>query len=451
MSTLPRQGAWAFVDQVLSSGTNFVPSLLLARELGPAGFGGFSLAFLTWFGALGLLRNAIMQPYTLAAASLEGPEWRDITRNASGMVLIAGGTVGGVFVVISVIIGISSGVGQAFLVVGLLAPGLALQEFWRVASFAAQRARTATANDGIWALGQLAAFALVLSTGKVTVAGGLIAWGAPAWVAAGFGIRQLSVMPRVNRSAIRWARKWMSLGSWFTATNLTFTLGYLAIAIIIAADIGSAGLGLFRAVQQNLFGPVQLLTIGAESVFLPHLVRTIKRTRASGLRDSALYSLMIAGATAVYGVVLLFVAHTVLSKVFGTAFTAATVLVLPMLVAFSLDAISDGAELLLRAYAMGSRVFVAQLAATSARITAVAVLVGVDGLSGAGWGLVIGGGVSAAALWIQVALATVHKRLRVTTDEYEPLWWLLTEPTASLQMHRPSSTSSGERETPMWR
>ena len=60
------------------------------------------------------------------------------------------------------IVGVSSSLGQAFLAVAVLAPGLALQEFWRVASFAAQRARTAAANDLFWAIGQVAAFAFVL-------------------------------------------------------------------------------------------------------------------------------------------------------------------------------------------------------------------------------------------------------------------------------------------------
>ena len=90
LSSLRRQGAWAVVDQVLSSGTNFVPALGFPRELGPAGFGAFSLAFLAWFGALSTFRSGLMQPYTLAAASLEGAEWRDITSQASGVVVFGG-------------------------------------------------------------------------------------------------------------------------------------------------------------------------------------------------------------------------------------------------------------------------------------------------------------------------------------------------------------------------
>ena len=143
LSTLRRQGAWAVGDQVLSSGTNFVPALFLARRLGPAGFGAFSLAYLSWFGALQFLRSALMRPYTLEAASLEGDEWKGITSHASGAVLVGGTAVGGIFAIVALIVGLSSDLGQALLAIAVLAPGLALQEFWRVASFAAQRARTA--------------------------------------------------------------------------------------------------------------------------------------------------------------------------------------------------------------------------------------------------------------------------------------------------------------------
>ncbi len=71
---LSRQGTWAVVDQVFSSGTNFIPSLVLARILGPQNYGTFSLAFLAWFLALSVIRSALMQPYTLAAAPLEPSE-----------------------------------------------------------------------------------------------------------------------------------------------------------------------------------------------------------------------------------------------------------------------------------------------------------------------------------------------------------------------------------------
>ena len=68
--------------------------------------------------------------------------------------------------------------------------------------------------------------------------------------------------------------------------------------------------------------------------------------------------------------------------------------------------------MLLRARAKGGRLLVAQVASTSARVAAVAVLVSVAGLRGAGWGLVIGSGVAAFVFWTQVALMSAREPKR---------------------------------------
>ena len=90
---------WAVTDQVFSSGTNFVPSLLLARLLGPAAYGTFSVAFLAWFLTLSVIGSAFMQSYTIAASSLAPSEWRELTSRASGLVVTAGVAAGTIFAV----------------------------------------------------------------------------------------------------------------------------------------------------------------------------------------------------------------------------------------------------------------------------------------------------------------------------------------------------------------
>ncbi len=377
----------------------------MARVLGPRNYGTFSLAFLAWFGALAVVRAALMQPFTLAASATEGEDWRDVTRCASGAVVLAGTAWGVVFLIVGAVIGPSSDLGRSFLVIALLAPGLALQEFWRVASFSASRARTATANDGYWAIGQVIAFGILLPSGRATAPLCLLAWGAGAWLAAALGVLQLSVMPKMNLAAIRWARRWARLGAWFTLASGSFSLSMYGIAIIIAAEFQRAAVGLFRIVQL-LFGPVQLLTIAGESVFMPHLVRVVKTTSATGLGLVVRYSLLMATLVAVYGLALLVVAHFVLVTFFGAAFAGAGALVLPMLISYAIDAASSGADAHLTVREMGPRIVFVQLVAGAARVGAVVVLASVDGLRGAVWGLVVGSVVCAITYWGQVALTS---------------------------------------------
>jgi len=400
------------VDQIFSSGTNFVPSLILARLLGPENYGTFSLAFLAWFLALSVIRSALMQPYTLAASPLDQAEWRQLTSRASGVVLLAGLAATVVFVVAGVVVGISSELGRCLAAVALLAPGLALQEFWRAASFASRRAKTAAANDFYWAVGQTVAFAIVFLTAHITAAESIIAWGAGAWLAAALGLVQLSVKPCIDRASLGLARQWLRVGVWFTGANASFSAGLLAVAAIVAAEVGNHDLGLFRMVQGNLFGPVQLVLIAVQSVYLPHMVRSVRSDHGSGLGAAFRFSAAIAVAVAVYGSVLKLVAPAVLGRVFGSAFVPAAALVLPMMVAFTVDAAGEGAAVLLRAKAHGRGLLTAQVAAAMTRIGAVFVLVRADGIIGAAWGLAIGSAVSTILLWILVTGLTPGQRQR---------------------------------------
>ncbi len=288
--SLKHEGAWALADQVLSSGTNFVPSLVLARVLGPANYGTFSLAFLAWFLVLAVIKCAFMQPYTLAAATLEPSEWIELTSRVSGVIVMAGVAATAMFAIAGVIVGPSFELGRTFLAVAVVAPGLALQEFWRQASFSSWRARTAAANDFYWAVGQTVVFAIILLTTRITAAEGLLAWGAGAWFAAGLGAAQLSVRPRLGRVTLQSARQSLGVGAWFTGANVTFSAGLFGVAAIVAAKAGSRDLGLFNMVRANLFGPVQLMLIGLESIFLPHMVRSIRNVATARLREALRYS-----------------------------------------------------------------------------------------------------------------------------------------------------------------
>jgi len=120
-------------------------------------------------------------------------------------------------------------------------------------------------------LGQTLAFVIVLLTTHITAAESLIAWGAGA-----LGAVQLSVKPHFGRVTLQSAREMVRVGAWFTGANVIFSAGLFGVAAIVAAEVGSRGLGLFRMVQGNMFGPVQLMMVAAEMVFFPHLVRRIR-------------------------------------------------------------------------------------------------------------------------------------------------------------------------------
>ena len=108
----------------------------------------------------------------------------------------------------------------------------------------------------------------------------------------------------MSRTTAHTARELVRVGGWFSGANGIFSAGMFGVAAIVAVVAGNHDLGLFRMVQGNLFGPVQIVIIAAESVFMPHLVHAIRATSISGLRESLYYSLLITAAVGAYGLTL---------------------------------------------------------------------------------------------------------------------------------------------------
>ena len=243
------------------------------------------------------------------------------------------------------------------------------------------------------------AFIAVLLTTRVTAAESLLAWGAGAWLAAALGLWQLSVKPHIDRGSFSLARQWLRVGKWFTGAIVSFSAGLLGVAAIVAVEAGNHGLGLFRMVQGNLFGPVQLVLIAVQGVFLPHMVRAVRSERSRGMGAALRFSTGIAVTVAIYGAVLRLVAPVLLTHVFGRGFAPAVALVLPMLAAFTIDASGEGAAVLLRAAARGRALLISQVASAITRMLAVVFLVRAYGIVGAGWGFAAGSAVSTILLW----------------------------------------------------
>ena len=118
--------------------TNFVVGVFVARELGVAAFGIFSLAWVTYGVVLNVSRGLATDPLVVrfsGVSELPGgrrPHARRVPRSPSAppSALVSGGRprLGGTL-------------GPAFVGLAVVAPGLLLQDSWRFAFFAAARAQ----------------------------------------------------------------------------------------------------------------------------------------------------------------------------------------------------------------------------------------------------------------------------------------------------------------------
>ena len=137
------RAGWGVADQALSSLTNFAVGLFVARELGPAGFGAFSLASRPtssrstphggWPPTRSPSASATSQPGPGARPPPPRPPRPRSGRSGLGCVVAAAL--------------LDGAVRSAFLSLGLVLPGLLLQDSRRYVFFAARRGRDAFLND----------------------------------------------------------------------------------------------------------------------------------------------------------------------------------------------------------------------------------------------------------------------------------------------------------------
>ena len=189
---------WGLADQLLSSATNFLLAVLVARTVGPRDLGAFSVAYATFTFSLGAVRAIAGELLVVRHSAVSADEWREGVTRSAGTALIAGVVVG----VGSLIAG--AGAGEPFRtvlsIVGLSLPFLLVQDVWRFAFFARGRGSAAFLNDVVWAVVMFAAFALLRHYDVSSV----------AWAHARVGERRL---PCGNRRGIP-ARRFFPAARW---------------------------------------------------------------------------------------------------------------------------------------------------------------------------------------------------------------------------------------------
>jgi O-antigen/teichoic acid export membrane protein len=270
-----RSFGWGIADQVLSSATNFLMGLLVARTVGPAEFGAFALAYATYTLTLGGNRALALEPLTVRYSAAPPRQSMVAIAAATGTSLVLGIIVG--FISLIVAACTAGTLRMAFAVLGLALPGLLVQDAWRFSFFSVGRGEQAFWNDFVWAMILLPAAVFVIVTGRASISTLMAAWAIAGWIAAGVGLAQARVAPRPN-----WAVKWIldqrDLASRFFAEFVISTGGNQLSFFLIATLTTLAEVGRLRA-GQVLLGPLNILFLGAGLVAVAETARFVAHAR----------------------------------------------------------------------------------------------------------------------------------------------------------------------------
>jgi O-antigen/teichoic acid export membrane protein len=375
-----RRTAWGVGDQGLSSLTNFVLAIVLARNLDLDAFGAASLGFAAYTIALSVSRAAASEPFTVRHSGIGVAEWRSAAARSVGVALLAGVAAGVLMVLGGAAFAWLGGtgvlVGLVFVATGITLPGLLLQDAWRLVLFADGRAREAFLNDLIWAIALVVTLGVVILSGADEAWHFVLAWGLAGGIAGLAGIVQTRVRPAPGQ-ARTWWREHRDLIGRFVVEALVLS-SVSQSRIIVVSAFGGLALGGAIRLGQVVLNAVHPITQGMSLTVVPEAVATARRSIAELDRQLLRATAIFAGTPLVWGIVVWVLPVDLLTSIFGESWPVARATVPGMTLVFIAAGLVSGALVGLRATAAASHSMRARL------ITAVFVLVGavVGGLTG---------------------------------------------------------------------
>ncbi len=325
-------------DQMLSALSNVVLSILVARSVDAAGFGSFSIAFLIYGMAFAAMKSLVGQPLQIKFSAAPPDELRERMSQGAGttltvsVVIALGVALGG--------LGAGAATGEALLALAVWLPSLLVQDYCRMAFFAAGRPWSAALIDGIWAVVQFGLLAVLLLNGSHSLTLLIGAWGLGATVSAVVGLLLLRVSLRVSRT-FTWMREQANLSRYLLAEYI-LGLGAVQVGILLIALITSeADVGAIRAAQV-LLGPLGIVATAAFQFTVPEIARRIDWPAKRLQLFAALVSGGLLFVHLIYVTALLAMPPEWGTALFGDSWHGAALVLLPMCLSACFSCMANG-------------------------------------------------------------------------------------------------------------
>ncbi|WP_432156234.1 hypothetical protein [Streptomyces sp. bgisy153] len=396
--------SWGLADQAASSMSNFAVGIYVARSLGVAAFGVFSLAWVTYGVVLNVARGLATDPLVVRFSGVSDASWRGAVARATGTAIGVGGVVGAACLVTGLLLG--GRVGPAFACLGVMLPGLLLQDAWRFSFFAADAGRKAFVNDVVWGVALVPALVLAARVG--TVAAFVLAWGASATVAAGYGYVQSGIRPRAAE-ARGWLREQRDLGYRYLVENVSLSGASQVRAYGLGAIAGVGAVGAVRGAEL-LLGPFLAVLMGLSLVTVPEAARVLRQAPHRLGRFCLLLGGGQAAAALVWGGALLLMPDRLGEFGLGDVWHSASRLIVPVTLGVAGAGLGTGAAAGLRALGAARRSLRCQLFASACYVGGGLGGAALAGTAGSAWGVAAATVGGSAVWWLHLRSALRERR-----------------------------------------
>ncbi|WP_327318815.1 hypothetical protein [Streptomyces sp. NBC_01235] len=391
--------SWGLADQAASSISNFAVGIYVARSLGVTAFGVFSLAWVTYGVVLNVSRGLATDPLMVRFSGAPDASWRGAVARSSGTALGVGTAIG----VPCLLAGLALGgrVGPAFACLGVMLPGLLLQDAWRFSFFAAGAGRKAFVNDLVWGVALVPAMVVAAHVGSV--AAFVLAWGASAAVAAAYGCLQSGIRPRMT-GARGWLREQRDLGYRYLVENVSLSGASQLRAYGLGALVGVGAVGAVRGAEL-LMGPFLAVLMGLSLVTVPEAARVLRQAP----HRLGAFCLLLGGGQAtgalLWGGALLLTPDRLGELVLGGVWHSAAQLIMPITLSVAGAGLGTGAAAGLRALGAARRSLRCQLFASACYVGGGLGGAAVAGTVGSAWGVAAATVSGSAVWWLQLRSA----------------------------------------------
>lgn len=394
VSRLVRAHALAVADQVLSSVSNVLVVVVVARSAAPQGFGAFALAYAVLLTVVSVNRVWLGNRISLCTGDAQA---RETTARLVGGHLATAPVLAGGVLVGCVVLGAELPVSVA---IAVATPVVCMQDLVRFGAVSGGRTTAAVTSDAVWTAVLVVALLVLPPTGpEVAVA----VWAAGALAALVAGALVLRIRPAVS-DGLRELRRRDALGGSMVYGRLVTAGASLTVVAAVGALIGAEAVGALRAAS-TLMGPLNGVFALVALVVTPVVVR---RPRSDDLRACGAVALGLLVLVVLLGGLLLLVPDAAGRVLLGDSWPAART-VLPWTV-LEYAVLSAATALLLAARVRGdaAAVFVQQ---TVLGVTTV--LAGVLAAAVLGEARWVAAGLAVAGLAATVAGASVLASRRV--------------------------------------
>jgi O-antigen/teichoic acid export membrane protein len=309
------------VDQVLSSGTQLLLIVLVARQSDAATFGAVSVALVVHGFLLGVVRAAVSEIVLLRCRAAPS-RWRHEARIGLFLSLVAGGA--SALGLVGAGAAVGGEVGHYLLMMAPAAPLVYAQDLLRYVGYAIGRIAAAILVDGVWMGVQIVLSAILLSAGAATPTRVVLAWVSGAGAGAVAGGLTLRLRPRPVAVGRWWVEERARASGFLTdflLSNGLWQLTFILLSVLLPLD----EFGGLRVAFVSL-SPLANLLASVRTMTLAHLGGLREHPRRA-LHRAVQFSLAFAGAAALYGIGVVLLPESWGSELFGETWSEAAALV----------------------------------------------------------------------------------------------------------------------------